>query len=101
MGYEMDELWQGFMAKAKGKSAKIAYLKIVLPWHISIVITLASSISRRSDLLGGRCRIIVIVGTWSLPILHFDKAGLRKGKGFCFDGRHQYWSRGDKTAEQC
>jgi hypothetical protein len=88
------------MAKTEGSTAKIAYLKIVLPGHISIVIALASAISGHGDLLGGGCRIIVIVGTWSLPILHFDKAGLRKGKGFCFDGRHQYWSCGDERAEQ-
>jgi hypothetical protein len=82
------------VTEAKGQKAKITYLKIVLPWHISIVIAFTRSVSRRSDLLGGRCRIVVIVGTWSLPILHFDKAGLRKGKGFCFDGRHQYWPCG-------
>jgi len=43
----------------------------------------------------------VVVGAWSFPILHFDKAGLRKGKGFCLDGRHQYGSGDDKAAEQC
>jgi hypothetical protein len=38
---------------------------------------------------------------WWFPILHFDKAGLRKRKGFCLDGRHQYGSGGYKTARQC
>jgi hypothetical protein len=78
----------------------ITHLEIVLPRHVSIVTALAGSISRRSNLLGGRCRIVVVIGAWSFPILHFDKAGLRKGKGVCLDGRHQYGSGGDTTAEQ-
>ena len=83
----------------RGHETKIAYLKIVLPWHISIMVAFASSISRRSDLFRGRCRIVVIIRTWSLPILHIDKADLRKGKGFCFDGRHQYWPCDDEKVE--
>src|SRR5271170_4504830 len=101
MGYGIDGLLRCWWLRAKGWRRTIAHLKIVLPRHVSIVIAFASSISGRSDLLGGRCRIVVVIGAWSFPILHFDKAGLRKGKGFCLDGRHQYGSGDDKAAEQC
>jgi hypothetical protein len=100
MGYGVDGLLRWWLGR-KAERETIAHLEIVLPWHISIVIALAGSISGCSNLLGGGCRIIVVIGAWSFPILHFDKAGLRKGKGFCLDGRHQYGSSGDETAEQC
>jgi hypothetical protein len=101
MGYGIDGLLRCWWLGAKRLEETTAHLKIVLPRHISIVIAFAGSISGRSDLLGGRCRIVVVIGAWSFPILHFDKAGLRKGKGFCLDGRHQYGSGDDKAAEQC
>ena len=101
MGYGVDGLLRCWWLGRKAEGVTIAFLKIVLPRHISIMIALASSISGHSELLGGWCRIVVVIGAWSFPILHFDKAGLRKGKGFCLDGRHQYGSGGDKTVEQC
>jgi hypothetical protein len=101
MGYGVDRLLRCWWLGRKAERDMIAHLEIVLPRHISIVIALACSISGRGDLLGGGCRIVVVIGAWSFPILHFDKAGLRKGKGFCLDGRHQYGFGGNETAEQC
>jgi hypothetical protein len=68
---------------------KRAYLKIILPRHVIVLVSLGGAIGASRLSLERRSRINLIVWTGSLALFHLDKTRLREGKGEGFDGRHQ------------
>lgn len=65
--------------------ARLAYLEVVFPGHISIDVILRGAIDRGSLTLQWRLRAIVLMISWPFPVLHLDR---RREEGSALNEGH-------------
>ena len=67
-----------------------AYLQLVSPGQVSIVISLGASVDVGSRLpLLRRRRIFLVIGRWPLPFVHLQGIRGEEGNSVKLDGGHQ------------
>ena len=80
--------------------ARLAYLKVILPRHVSVNMSLRGTVDGSSLPLERRFRAIVIMRSWPLPFFHLDSIRCRKGDGSGLDEGHGCHGPGGQQATE-